>query len=131
MANQLGVAEQQAIITLVKHGWSRRRIARELGIHRETVSRYVRLPADPRRGHAHPRHHTFASRQSVHGSRTPSVVAVAGGTHGGPIPETASRLGADPPSLASLQRSARTFYRRVRPGRTYCFSPVYPVGAMR
>ncbi|UCC31422.1 MAG: IS21 family transposase [Phycisphaerales bacterium] len=47
MANQLGMAEQQAIITLAKHGWSRRRIARELGVHRETVSRYVRLSEEP------------------------------------------------------------------------------------
>ncbi|UCD51712.1 MAG: IS21 family transposase [Phycisphaerales bacterium] len=42
MANQLGMAEQQFIITLAKRGWSFRRIARELGIHRETASRYVR-----------------------------------------------------------------------------------------
>ena len=43
MANQLGMAEQHSIITLWKRGWSHRRIARTLGIHRETVSRYVRL----------------------------------------------------------------------------------------
>ncbi len=43
MANQLGMAEQQAILVLVRRGWSRRRIARELGVHRETVSRYVKL----------------------------------------------------------------------------------------
>ncbi len=43
MANQLGMAEQHSIITLWRRGWSHRRIARTLGIHRETVSRYVRL----------------------------------------------------------------------------------------
>ena len=37
------MAEQQAILVLVRRGWSRRRIARELGVHRETVSRYVKL----------------------------------------------------------------------------------------
>ena len=46
MANQLGMAEQHSIITLWKQGWSHRRIARTLGIHRETVSRYVRLASE-------------------------------------------------------------------------------------
>jgi transposase len=40
MANQLKMAMMQAIITLLERGWSYRRIARELGIHRETVARY-------------------------------------------------------------------------------------------
>jgi transposase len=42
MANQLSVAEVQSILTLHERGWSDRRIARELGVHRETVGRYVR-----------------------------------------------------------------------------------------
>jgi transposase len=42
MANQLKMAMMQAIITLLERGWSYRRIARELGIHRETVARYDR-----------------------------------------------------------------------------------------
>ncbi len=42
MANQLKMAEIHAILTLCVRGWSFRRIARELGIHRETVARYVR-----------------------------------------------------------------------------------------
>jgi len=46
MANQLGMAEQHSIITLWKRGWSYRRIAQTLGIHRETVSRYVRLASE-------------------------------------------------------------------------------------
>ena len=41
MANQLKMALAQDIQTLRGHGWSARRIARELGIHRETVGRYV------------------------------------------------------------------------------------------
>ena len=32
---------QQSIITLFNRGWSERRIARELGIHRQTVKRYI------------------------------------------------------------------------------------------
>ena len=43
MANQLKMAQVESIQTLRARGWSQRRIARELGIHRETVQRYVRL----------------------------------------------------------------------------------------
>jgi transposase len=45
MANRLKMAEQQAIIALARRGWSYRRIARELGVHRETVARYVHWAA--------------------------------------------------------------------------------------
>lgn len=41
MANQLKMAKIQAILELHQQGWSQRRIARELLIDRETVSRYV------------------------------------------------------------------------------------------
>jgi hypothetical protein len=54
MANQLKVAVVDAIIGLLEHGWSYRRIARELGLHRDTVARYDRLrhskPANPTPG---------------------------------------------------------------------------------
>jgi transposase len=40
--NQLKMEHRQAIITLSINGWSQRRIARELGIDRETVARYRR-----------------------------------------------------------------------------------------
>jgi len=43
MANRLKMAEQKAIQVLYEKGWSQRRIARELGVNRETVGRYVRL----------------------------------------------------------------------------------------
>jgi transposase len=45
MANQLKMADAQAILALVGHGWSYRRIGRELGVDRATVRRYVRLAA--------------------------------------------------------------------------------------
>ena len=45
MANQLKMVDIQCIMTLRDRGWSRRRIARELGVDRETVTRYVRLSA--------------------------------------------------------------------------------------
>jgi len=41
MANQLKMATVDAIVSLGQLGWSQRRIARELGIDRETVARYV------------------------------------------------------------------------------------------
>ena len=42
MANRLKMAEHQAIIALAGLGWSFRRIAVEVGVDRETVSRHVR-----------------------------------------------------------------------------------------
>lgn len=43
MANQLKMALISSILSLRERGWSFRRIARELGVHRETVARHVRL----------------------------------------------------------------------------------------
>jgi len=52
--NILNVNIQHSISTLAANGWSRRRIARELGINRETVGRYLSLaqskPAIPLTG---------------------------------------------------------------------------------
>jgi transposase len=45
MANQLKMATVQSILSLHEKRWSYRRIARELGVDRETVARYVRLAA--------------------------------------------------------------------------------------
>ena len=47
MANQLQMDSVFAILALRRRDLSVRRIARELGIHRETVGRYIRL-ADAR-----------------------------------------------------------------------------------
>ena len=43
MSNVLRVSLLAAIYSLHDKGWSRRRIARELGLNRETVGRYLRL----------------------------------------------------------------------------------------
>jgi transposase len=43
MSNVRKVSLQETICILDGRGWSRRRIARELGIDRETVGRYLRL----------------------------------------------------------------------------------------
>jgi transposase len=51
MANILKMAKVHSIQTLHARGWSQRRIARALGVHRETVARYVQLPEHrPRAG---------------------------------------------------------------------------------
>lgn len=39
------MAVESTIVTLCQQGWSQRRVARELGVNRETVARYVRLAA--------------------------------------------------------------------------------------
>jgi len=44
--NQLTVSLQHSIATLAANGWSARKIARELGVHLETVGRYLR-PLEP------------------------------------------------------------------------------------
>jgi transposase len=47
VANRLKMATVEAIAALVARGWSQRRIARELGVNRETVGRYVALARRP------------------------------------------------------------------------------------
>ena len=46
MANELTVGMQQTILTLRERGWSQRAIARDLGVHRKTVWRYLNAAAD-------------------------------------------------------------------------------------
>jgi transposase len=43
MANQLKMATIDSILTLYQRNWSIRRIAKELGIHRDTVARHLHL----------------------------------------------------------------------------------------
>lgn len=58
MANRIKMALQTAILGLYRRGWSFRRIAKELGVHRETVAEYVKkdgskpamLPTSPGNG---------------------------------------------------------------------------------
>ena len=42
MSNVLSMAVQEMISSLLKQGWSKRSIARRLGLHRDTVRRYAR-----------------------------------------------------------------------------------------
>ena len=48
MANLLKMAVVESIFTLHQRGWSQRRIARELGLNRETVARCLRQAAAPK-----------------------------------------------------------------------------------
>jgi transposase len=53
MANQLRMALIDSILTLHRRGWSARRIARELGINRETVAHYLQCgPPDSKPANA-------------------------------------------------------------------------------
>jgi hypothetical protein len=57
--NELKVNQQDTIITLWRRGWSARKIAREVGYDRDTVSKYIRLevalkPATPSPGSGEP-----------------------------------------------------------------------------
>ncbi len=61
MANYIKVAVRNSILTLFERGWTKSKIARELGINRETVARYIRLenvssskPAIPTAGNGPP-----------------------------------------------------------------------------
>lgn len=49
MGNYLDMIDRQRILALLELGWSYRRIAHEIGVHRETVARY-----DPRRALSKP-----------------------------------------------------------------------------
>ena len=74
MANNLEVEKQTAIGALKKQGWSQRRIARELGIDRETVARSVRKLA--RAGHEN---RGGFSSSACGGSRRTGEAAIQGG----------------------------------------------------
>ena len=52
MANHLKMAERETIVALHRQGWSKRRIARELGVDRGEVRRLLRLRSRPNSGEA-------------------------------------------------------------------------------
>ena len=54
MANHLSMAEVQTILTLHKSGHSNREIARLVGVHRETVARYLAKAGSQNRPNAPP-----------------------------------------------------------------------------
>src|SRR5690349_11714169 len=54
MGNVLGRDQQQQVVALGRLGWSLRRIERETGVRRETVSAYLRAAGVPVRGRGRP-----------------------------------------------------------------------------
>jgi transposase len=64
MANLLKMALIETICSLHQRGWSQRRIARELGIHRETVARHLLEPPPSKPANAPP-----GSEAALHDSK--------------------------------------------------------------
>src|SRR5208283_5265696 len=99
MSNQLTMADIQAVKALLEQGWSQRRIARELGINRETVARYTRRW---RESTAKPANLRLGSEASVEAKpahldpgSTPLVEAqdpLLGGLSGGNLAEASGTL---------------------------------------
>lgn len=114
MANRLKMATIQAVLQLHAQQWSFRRIARELHIDRETVSRYVRLaeakPANAPTGSDAP----TAAGPAGAGDRSP----------GGPKPADAptGSEGRIPDPIDGLPSAVREFHARQprRAGRSAC-----------
>ena len=75
MANHLKVAMTELILKLHELRWSNRRIAHELGIHRDTVARHLRLAG-------------FEAAKAPPGSGTdpPGVSAVEAAADNGDLP---------------------------------------------
>ena len=46
MVNEVKMGVRDAILGLFGQGWSRRRIARELGVDRKTVARHIKLATE-------------------------------------------------------------------------------------
>jgi DNA-binding transcriptional MocR family regulator len=73
MANQLKMAIVESIITLYERGWSKRQIARELGLNRETVARHLRQAVESKPASAH-----FDSPAPGKGSK-PAIAPIGSG----------------------------------------------------
>jgi transposase len=89
MANRLKMAKVNAVLRLHSQGWSHRRIAAHLGIHRETVSRYLA---------------GFSADTDVAGDESENSKPAKAPT-GGPLPEPATsapRVGDSKPAKAPL-----------------------------
>jgi hypothetical protein len=70
MSNYLEMAMNYSILTLYEQGWSARKIARELGINRETVGRHVSAAGvKPATGAENPPPGSAASGEGAEGSK--------------------------------------------------------------
>jgi len=107
MANQLEVAMQKSIIALYERGWSRRRIARELGLDRGTVRSYITVWEASRAAGAKPAISTAGSEGQ---NPPPGAISTAGFCAGNGTAE-AKPATADPSGVGrrSLCTSHRAF----------------------
>ncbi len=89
MANQLKMAIIESILALYQRGWSKRQIARELGLDRETVARHLRLAVASKPASAH-----LDSPASAEGSK-PAIAPIGSAEAGGRVKtrHSAHRLG--------------------------------------
>lgn len=88
VANQLKMAEVQAILALARGGWSGRRIAKHLGLDRQTVARHVRLAGSG--GDSKP---ASAPIGSAAVESTPIPIAVVGAPTGSGTADSVSAAG--------------------------------------
>jgi len=95
MANRLKMAKVNAILQLRERGWSFRRIARELGVHRDTVSRHVREAS----ASASPAKVTLGSE----GASPPNPAKVTHGTEGEAPPNPAKVTHGDPATRSQCE----------------------------
>jgi transposase len=110
MANHLTMALIDSILTLHQRGWSQRRIARELGIDRETVARYLKPPPPPNPAIAPP------GSPDATAPPTPADAPPGSPTAADPTPSPReSPLAAPPPDAAGADQAAPP--ERRGPGR--------------
>jgi hypothetical protein len=91
MANQLRVAQIHSILTLYERGWICRRIARELGVDRETVGKYVGQARAP---------------DGAKPAKAPTGSVPGPGWAGEPKPAKAPPGSAPPPEVEGIASSA-------------------------
>jgi transposase len=119
MSNRLNMAEHQAILGLARLNWSQRRIAAELGIDRQTVSRHVKAAMkEPPPGVGSPESAGGDADSNATIVMTGSTGLVAGGSTGGGAPASdsnATNVIAGSPRLAG--GDSMGLARRGAPGR--------------
>ena len=103
MANYLKMAKVSAILTLRERGWSQRRIARELGIHPDTVGRYIRLSGrDPKPAQAPPGSEGSKQVKAPTGSGDANACNATSGCRLNPRPDCSPVLRCAPPANIPL-----------------------------
>ena len=102
MANHRKMAMMQAIIALLQCGWSHRRIARELGLHRETVGRY-----DRERGQNRP-FRTPDRKWPITFTDRPLVALRDGRAHANPTPTSSDRRSMSGLTTQRISQDLRT-----------------------